>query len=150
MISKVLVILWQCVIFLFSAQPAADSKSLSNGLTEMVLEFLFPDMTPQRVAEIAEMLSFTVRKGAHFTIYFILGALMYNCILRSCKFAKARLMSFVFCVLYAVTDEIHQIFVAGRAGRILDVCIDSFGNLCGIFVVWIVINVIKNRKQPSL
>ncbi len=33
---------------------------------------------------------------------------------------------------YAATDEFHQLFVPGRAGRLSDVCIDSLGGVLGI------------------
>lgn len=36
--------------------------------------------------------------------------------------------------VYAATDEIHQLFVAGRSGRFSDVCIDSAGALLGVAV----------------
>lgn len=42
------------------------------------------------------------------------------------------LLSWVFCILYAASDEIHQIFVPGRACMLTDVCIDSAGALLGI------------------
>ena len=153
MISRILVLMWQSIIFLFSAQPATDSKELSSGLTEMVLELIFPHMTPDRVAEVAEMLSFAVRKSAQFTIYMILGMLMYNCISRILSVKRKVAASLLFCFLYAVTDEIHQIFVDGRAGRVLDVCIDSVGSLCGIMIIAFVltkthhINHIKRRNE---
>ena len=35
-------------------------------------------------------------------------------------------------VLYAVTDELHQIFIPGRACRFFDVCVDAAGALAGI------------------
>lgn len=150
MISRVLVVAWQIVIFMFSAQPANASKKLSSGLTEMVLEFIFPNMSQGRVEDIAEMLSFAVRKSAHFTIYLILGMLMYNCISRLQKFSRPFLSSFIFCGLYAVTDEIHQIFVDGRAGRILDVCIDSLGSVCGILLISFVFEKISERNHKSI
>lgn len=36
-----------------------------------------------------------------------------------------------FCILYAVTDEIHQYFVPGRSCRLFDVGVDSLGILFG-------------------
>jgi VanZ family protein len=37
-------------------------------------------------------------------------------------------------VLYAVTDEVHQTFVEGRAGAPLDVGIDALGALAGVLL----------------
>jgi len=38
---------------------------------------------------------------------------------------------------YAVTDEFHQLFVAGRSCEARDMCIDAAGVLCGVMVVWL-------------
>ena len=38
-------------------------------------------------------------------------------------------------VAYAVTDEVHQLFVPGRSGRITDVLIDGAGAVVGGIVV---------------
>ena len=44
------------------------------------------------------------------------------------------IISLIFSVLYAISDEIHQGFTAGRFPAIQDVVIDSIGALCGIFI----------------
>ena len=40
--------------------------------------------------------------------------------------------SLLICIMYAVSDEVHQSFVIGRAGRLLDVFIDTLGSITGI------------------
>ena len=37
--------------------------------------------------------------------------------------------------LYAITDELHQVFVPGRMGSPVDVLIDALGVACGV-VLW--------------
>jgi VanZ family protein len=51
------------------------------------------------------------------------------------------------CTLYAISDEYHQSFVAGRQARILDVCIDSSGALLST-LIYIIFNKnkLKDRK----
>ena len=44
--------------------------------------------------------------------------------------------------LYAASDEWHQLYVTGRAGRMSDVLIDSLG----IFIGWMVFQVMKKNK----
>ena len=44
------------------------------------------------------------------------------------------ILSFLFSVIYASTDEFHQTFVVGRDGNIVDVLIDSSGSLVGILL----------------
>lgn len=45
----------------------------------------------------------------------------------------------VFCVLYAVSDELHQYFVPGRACRWFDVGVDTAGILLGTFLFWLTV-----------
>ena len=41
----------------------------------------------------------------------------------------------IFCIIYALTDEWHQMFVPGRAAEWKDVLTDSFGALTGILII---------------
>ena len=56
------------------------------------------------------------------------------------SFANNRISLFMICtawgiaILYAVTDELHQIYVPGRSFGIRDIVIDSLGALTGIFI----------------
>ena len=71
-----------------------------------------------------------LRKGAHMLEYAILGALLLRAIRRETPALLAG-------IAYAITDEIHQHFVAGRHSSPVDVAIDSAGALLGILVVQI-------------
>jgi VanZ family protein len=66
-----------------------------------------------------------LRKLAHLAEYAILGALL----LRAFRHPVAAV---VLAGLYAVTDEVHQLFVEGRHGAPLDVGIDTVGALAGV------------------
>ena len=37
-----------------------------------------------------------------------------------------------FCILYAASDELHQLFVDGRGAQVKDVLIDSAGSIVGV------------------
>ena len=79
-----------------------------------------------------------VRKSAHFLEYLILGILMINVVknykdINNCLF----FMSLLFCIMYAISDEVHQLFIPGRSCEILDVLIDSTGSLIGIFIYYL-------------
>lgn len=45
---------------------------------------------------------------------------------------KAILIAISIAVIFAISDEVHQLFVPGRGGQIKDVIIDSAGALVGI------------------
>jgi len=66
-----------------------------------------------------------LRKLAHATEYAVLGVLLLR--------ATGRMsVAFVLGTLYAVTDELHQSFVAGRHASPLDVAIDAAGVAVGL------------------
>ena len=94
-----------------------------------------------------------IRKLAHFTAYLILGVLVYNLLLCYFTNKKSLILSLIICLLYAISDEIHQMFVPGRAGQIRDVLIDFSGTTLGVISVWLIDrikNVINNEKMNIL
>jgi VanZ family protein len=70
-----------------------------------------------------------LRKGAHVTEFAIFGALLYRAFGREVPALAAG-------VAYAATDEVHQHFVSGRVGSVLDVAIDALGVAAGM-LVWL-------------
>jgi VanZ family protein len=129
-ISVMLVIGWMALIFYLSSQPASQSNELSNRVTEVIVE------TIEKVApEIAsnwdlKELNHFIRKNAHFFSYFVLGVLVMNALYQ--KGYRKFVLSLIICILYSISDEIHQTFVPGRGGNIIDVIIDSSGSFIGI------------------
>ncbi|MDU6573445.1 MAG: VanZ family protein [Gemella haemolysans] len=103
------------VIFLFSNQAGEESSKISNDLI--------------------------IRKMGHFSEYMVLGffsfsylsnIFMKDNIRRNYK--KTAILSQIFSVVYASSDEFHQTFVVGRDGNFIDVLIDSSGALVGIII----------------
>ncbi len=128
--------MWMFCIFSFSAQPAEESSALSDAVKERIVEAVqkvFPDMFEgEEKEDDGGTFIHIIRKSAHFIAYLILGILaMWTLSCFNVKYKKW-LIAFLFCVVYAISDEIHQIFVPGRAGRFTDVCIDSAGAALGI------------------
>lgn len=89
-----------------------------------------------------ELLSFIIRKLAHFTEYLILGFLTINMLDKN-DISKKHLISILICIIYATSDEIHQIFVPGRTCQIKDILIDSIGSITGIYLY----KLISKRKK---
>ena len=146
-IIKYLIILWMIIIFLLSNQKAQESKQLSNSfITKTIIniyEMKNGKISEKKKIEIKENYSFIVRKAAHFTIYLILGLLVSIVLTQKCLNLKQIIIySVLICMAYAVTDEIHQIFVNGRSGEIRDVLVDTCGSTIGILL-----NIIVNRKR---
>lgn len=69
-----------------------------------------------------------LRKIAHAAEYAVLGALLFRALGRD-------LPAVAIGIAYAITDEVHQSFVAGRQGTALDVLVDAAGVLVGVYVL---------------
>lgn len=128
------VILWMAIIFSLSAQPATTSNQLSKGVTEIVIEAV-EKIVPALQLEVGDYNHF-VRKNAHFFAYMLLGGLVINALSAGGYRTGAAnlILGGLFCVGYAISDEIHQLFVPGRGAQVLDVLIDSGGAAVGIVV----------------
>lgn len=87
-----------------------------------------------------------VRKIAHFTEYFFLF-LIVHIVLSFTKLndKRKKFISLFACVLFAVTDEFHQLFVSGRTPLITDIIIDSLGALTAMQLI----SVLKKREQKA-
>lgn len=70
---------------------------------------------------------------SHMGLYFILGILVSRALnhLGGIRFAL------VLTILYALSDEIHQFFVPGRAFQFADLILDAFGGLLGICIYFV-------------
>ncbi|SNT30381.1 VanZ like family protein [Anaerovirgula multivorans] len=131
--SWLAVLLWMVLIFYLSAQPAVQSNNLSKGITEVIVETV-GRVAPNDSFDISR-LNHLIRKNAHFFAYLVLGILVMNAMKRSgIDGFKRLILSLGICVLYAVSDEVHQLFVPGRSGQVKDVFIDSAGAVVGIVV----------------
>lgn len=149
MVKKI--VLWALVIgcmaliFSFSAQPADNSMNLSDGLLHSILRFLHIDLSE----EIITFLRVFIRKVAHFSIYALLGFLAYLLFEAGYEFKikKAMVSTVGLCALYAITDEVHQLFVPGRSCMIRDVLIDTAGAVCGLAMASLICFILLRRKK---
>lgn len=115
-----LVCLWMLVIFLFSHQP------YSGRITE---EYLGGFNVP-------------IRKLGHLTEYFVLFLLVHWAMIsprdpgdQKHGSAKFFVIPAVIAVLYAMSDELHQHFVAGRSASVSDVLVDATGVLMAVITL---------------
>lgn len=135
----VLLVLWVLFIFGHSLTPAELSSRESGWVMDCFLQVL--NLFGCGGSWLTD---YIVRKGAHFTEYFIFGLLLIQ---NFCTFWQGAgwsrgsfkrnrieklfpLMFFVLAVPFF--DETIQLFVAGRAGQISDVWLDISGAVCGI------------------
>lgn len=155
-IAGILALVWMCVIFAFSAQTKEESSVVSQGFSYRIVNttglLLHLNIDEEQLREIANAIEGFVRKGAHMTEYAILAILIYIWLGRW-RLSRRRMActAAVLTILYACSDEVHQLFVAGRAGRISDVLVDSVGAVLGLalflFIKMCVYKVVGNRKE---
>ena len=143
-------VLWMIFIFSMSAAPASVSGNMSGGLSVKIMEKIYPNyniLDTKKQSEIIDKSDHIIRKAAHFFEYTVLGILIFTSFYLSVDFSyKNRYHSLIalLClwfagIFYAVSDEIHQVFVPGRSGQISDVALDSVGILFGIVLIWMII-----------
>jgi len=111
-----LVVLWMGLIFYLSSIP---NLSVASGV-----------------------LDFWTRKPAHIGEYTVLFLLILKAVLGSFgiewKLWKTSVVAAVLTLLYAVSDEVHQLFVPTRAGRVMDLGFDFLGILVGFFLSYLI------------
>jgi VanZ family protein len=117
------VLLWGALIFTLST--SAFSAGNTAKVIDPILRWSIPGITAATV-EVCHML---VRKCAHFTEYGILFWLLVRGPMKDRPY-----LALLLCVLYALSDEGHQIFVPGRTASLYDVALDSTGALFSHFL----------------
>lgn len=95
------------------------------------------------------------RKGAHVFEFLILFLLAYNAFRLTFPKETFRFLGTLavsFSLLYAFSDETHQLFVPGREGKLSDVGIDVAGIVLGACAVYVLFgrwNFRSIRKKQS-
>ncbi|MER2113744.1 MAG: VanZ family protein [Solibacillus isronensis] len=148
LIAWLIVVLWMILIFYFSQQPAFDSKGLSTTISKQLIDVV-EKVTPLENLHEGQV-DHIVRKNAHFTIYFFLGIFALLALkLTGLKHSRSAIIALVLCMIYAVTDEYHQLFVEGRGAQLKDIFIDWAGAATGITVATLLGLIGKNGKARS-
>ena len=127
---------WMAVIF--SASSDSGSNEHTSRFLGPLFHWLLPALSPAAIADMV----YAVRKTAHVTEYALLGLLVWRAWRqpvrndpRPWSWRQARL-AWWLTVLYAGTDEFHQLFVPSREARVTDVAIDACGAAAGLLLLW--------------
>lgn len=129
-IKWLLLILWLSFIFYMSHQTGGASGGLSDKIF-----FFFTNFLPE-LENYKDVCLFLIRKGAHVFEYFVLGILVFEIVKEySIDLRKIIILSLLFSLFFSCFDEIHQLFIDGRAGKITDVLIDSIGYIISILLL---------------
>lgn len=129
-LSIFLVIVWMGVIFSFSNEKAEDSTDLSHEVVENVVVVLTDiEKDTPKMDKVVSRVNHPVRKCAHFFVYFVLGFLVMNAFYINGVSKKRIIYSTIICMLYSISDELHQLYVDGRSGQISDVLLDTSASI---------------------
>lgn len=152
LISALAVLAVAIMIFLFSAQDAASSSKTSGGIVDLLIQWFRPDFDAlgrRAQRAIRQEYQIAVRKAAHFTEFLLLGFFL-RLLLQWLRYRHKNIISWAAGALYAVSDEVHQMFVDGRGPQPLDVGIDSLGVLAGVLLAAGIIRLWRKRAPENM
>ena len=115
-----------------SAQTGSDSSVTSNFVSDILFKLFFKDIISH--ADFMYIFATPIRKLAHFSEFMILAILVYTN-LKEYKVRNIVLISIVLSAIYALSDELHQLFVPNRHCSISDVVIDIIGVIIGVVLI---------------
>jgi VanZ family protein len=102
------VLIWMYLIYFMSSQ-----KSISTSEVKII--------------------DFIIHKIAHLIEYSVLAVLFYRAVNKGFKKIGNWKLPLILTIIYALSDEVHQLYVATREGKLRDVFIDSFGGALGLW-----------------
>lgn len=146
-ISIILLLLWMTVIFMFSSSGSVKSNDTSGKVISSAIsvkdKVTNNETKPETKKKIVKKLNYSVRKSAHVFEYFVLGVLALN-VFDAFNVKRKVLFAIILCVLYAASDEFHQLFT-GRTASVTDVLLDSAASIVGIYLL----NLIFSRRKKG-
>ncbi len=105
----ILTTVWMAVIFMLSTNYFSSERTPSKIDTNIPLRSL-----------------------AHLFVYLVLGFLASGAVNLNFNWKHKLLITLLFCIFYAFTDELHQFFEIERRFRFIDIATDTVGAFAGI------------------
>ncbi len=139
------------MIWCFSAQDGQQSEHTSGRVLRWAVALMAHGFDTLALAEqqsLYETASWLIRKGAHFAEFALL-AFLVRLLLRSYRVRRGGLWAWFAATLYAVTDELHQFFMAARNASLVDVGIDSLGAAAGAALACAVLWMFGRRVEKE-
>ena len=129
-------------IFGNSIASREESANQSGAIVESINQILQKVNSPFLLKDIV------VRKLAHFTEFFVLGASFFGYLLIDKKVAPINTFYAVFasCIV-AMTDETIQIF-SNRGSMLFDVWLDFFSAVLAIYTCYLIF-IIRNKTNKN-
>ena len=126
-------------------KPAAALSTCRRGFIRG-----FHAMHEAEQESIVSAFQFSVRIAGHILEYMILGMLCTAALFQyELSFKKRFFISACICLLYAVSDEVHQLFVPGRSCQISDIGFDFLGSVLGSLAISGLGSIVKKRHKKA-
>jgi VanZ family protein len=149
------------LIFFFSSQPyekqdlkpsilsKADLSFVEKASEDVSFEYAGSQISIESKGT-ESFVEFFIRKGAHVTIYLLLGFFFMRALrLEGILLFKATVISLLFIASYAASDEIHQHYTGNRTPLVEDVLLDFIGGTVGIILMTLIIIVKKKTSSKA-
>ncbi len=142
-----LLLLNMAVIFVLSSKTAEESTVTSDAILAKPME-VYDTIHPETVGDdkVYWWFQFIIRKAAHVAEFSSL-----------CVWATGLLLTYHarfsfplgggFTILYAASDELHQLLVPGREGKVTDWLFDCLGAVLGLLVVYLILRRVRKRRS---
>ncbi len=152
-----LIVGWMFLIFDFSADDGVESQTLSDKITIKVVHIIksnYDSLPKKEQKAFFNKASFVIRKIGHLGEYGILGLLTAGFLLtfegiRKLKKRYIVMFATLWCFVYALTDETHQLFVKGRSAKVGDVFVDIAGGLLAAVILVMIWNKCKKKETKA-
>lgn len=141
------------VIFNFSNEDSKKSGNASKKITNEITKNIDSIQKLNKVEKTKELdrIEGIIRKIAHFSLYTLVGfLLMAICSTYNINEKIRIIISLLSGIVYAVSDEIHQMFIAGRTAKPTDVFIDTLGVILGIVIIMLILKIINIRNKREI
>lgn len=137
-------IVTQIVEIIEKIKPSSPKNQVASTQTSTESSSTQKQEEEKHASKLQSLLSYGVRKGAHFVEYLILALLLYwTFSYYPLSFMNRMIYSLFIVLLCAVLDEYLQSFVA-RTSSVSDVLLDFMGGSLGIITV-VLIKLIKKN-----
>lgn len=136
-ISIILLILWAYLIFYLSDQPSQVSGKMSGDMIKKVLS----------VSETTfNLIHNPLRESMHAVEFLIFALLLFN-VLHNFNVKSIYTSCIIISFMYSILDEIHQVYVPGRAFEGLDLFLDFVGIIIAVLLHFNFISCMKTKND---
>ena len=142
-----LAVAWMVCIYKLSGMNSSNSNGKSADILSIIIadaldvtnDYGITNSHPSdaKIERASALMNTPMRKVMHASVYLVLAfflMILLNIISDHKDYWLTLLIALVLSVVFAITDEYHQTFVAGRTGQAMDVIIDSIGAIVGLII----------------